>query len=125
VIRVKGEQAQPWPIPPGDGSAAARDAHRVEPLTVWPLAALDQFPTQTLAGLDLLPGHRLQKFECLENSPGFRFVEREQVGLEFGVVEIQLNHVPLRCCSSASKSAALGGSDMASKARSSRADASG
>ena len=45
---------------------------------------------QAFAGLDLLPSHRLQEFECLEDSPGVRFVEREQIVLEFLVVEIQL-----------------------------------
>ena len=31
----------------------------------------------------------MQKFECLENSPGFRFVERKQIGLKFRVVQIK------------------------------------
>jgi len=44
----------------------------------------------TLFGFDLLPDHHLQKFECLEQRPAICFVEREQIGLEFGVVEIQL-----------------------------------
>jgi len=77
-----------------------------------------------LCGLDLLSGHHLQKFECLEQSPGICFVEWEQIALEFWVVEIQLNQVPLSCCSSASSSATLGYSIMARKARSSRAQAS-
>ena len=101
---------------PGRPSAPGSCARCASSRAVDPLA---------LAGLDLIPGHRLQKSQCLENSPGILFVEREQIRLEFGIVEIQLNHVPPKCCSSAFRSAALGGSPMANKARSSRAEASG
>ena len=55
---------------------------------------------QALTGLDLLPSHRLQEFECLENSPGVRFVERKQIGLKFGVGAYQ-ERSPLRVLLSA------------------------
>ena len=50
-----------------------------------------------LCGLDLLSGHHLQKFECLEHSPGICFVEREQISQssESGMVwAVLITHTP-------------------------------
>jgi hypothetical protein len=57
---------------------------------------LDQFPTQALAALELVPGHGLEKAQGLENSPDLLFAKGEEVGLKFRIVEVELNHRLLR-----------------------------
>ena len=96
VIGMQRKQPQPWAIAPGHSSATSAHPQRIKPFSARPLAALDQLPAQAIAALELLPAHSLKHPQRFQNSPRLLFPQREQVGLKFRIVEIQLNHRTLQ-----------------------------
>lgn len=97
MVRRNGEEADEIPIPVGSipvcsGTARSADAQGVNRIYGWWwLETADFLPLEALVAVELNPSELANLVEGIHGCMPFGFLQREQIVLKHGVVEVQPN----------------------------------